>query len=242
VKLNAILRLFEVIDHMEPIEKHNREETMAHSSGPIPVRVPGPTHPGIEEIRQWMESVDPEPEHELQVTRLAVMLFDQLEPLHGMSQDERNILEAASMVHDIGMTIAGKKHHKNSREMVQNHRFLMWRPEEIDLISLVARYHRKAEPSMKHPEFAVLAQQQRTVVRKLAGILRLADGLDRAHLSTVQSIEVSWDSATIWIKLHTYRDCGTEIWGAERKSSLFESVFGRRLTLQAVDGYSVDKS
>jgi exopolyphosphatase/guanosine-5'-triphosphate,3'-diphosphate pyrophosphatase len=206
-----------------------------------PAKTNLPSHPGIEEVRQWMEGIDPEPEHELQVTRLALMLFDQLEPLHGMGKRERILLEAGALLHDLGMCVTNKKHHKNSYELIRKHKFLMWRPEEVDLFALIARYHRKAEPSMDHAPYASLPEGDRIMVRKLASILRLADGLDRAHLSTVQDMDLSYDESTITIRLHAYRDCSTEIWGAERKSSLFEQVFSRRLNLQAVDGYRAQR-
>ena len=184
-----------------------------------------------------MEGIDPEPEHEQQVTRLALMLFDALTPLHGLGSRERQLLEAAGLVHDIGMKVSEKRHHKHSYELIKKHRFLMWRSEEVDVFALTARYHRKAEPSVDHSEFAALPERDRNSVRKLAAILRLADGLDRAHLSTVQRIEVTIDSTVVGITLHSYRDCATEIWGAERKTGLFESVFSKRVNLQAADGF-----
>jgi exopolyphosphatase/guanosine-5'-triphosphate,3'-diphosphate pyrophosphatase len=199
-------------------------------------RVETPSHPGIEEVRQWMESVDPEPEHAQQVTRIALWLFDALQPVHGMGPRERDILQAGALVHDVGMSVSNKKHHKRSFQMVKKHRFVHWRPEEVDLFALVARYHRKSEPSMKHFEYIALPEEDREVVRKLSALLRLADGLDRAHLSTVQDIDVQYDSNNIWIALHAYRDCGTEIWGAERKAEMFERVFSRRLILQEENG------
>jgi len=198
------------------------------------------SHPGIEEVRQWMESIDPEPEHEKQVMRIALMLFDQLVPLHGLGRRERSLLQAAALVHDIGMYMGNKKHHKHSYEMIKNHRFSMWNPEEIEVIAQVARYHRKAEPSMKHAPFAALPERERGIVRRLAAILRVADGLDRAHLSTVQDLKVSFDASTIRIKLHAYRDCGTEIWGANRKKDLFEAVFGRYLIIEDAGVFRVE--
>jgi exopolyphosphatase/guanosine-5'-triphosphate,3'-diphosphate pyrophosphatase len=184
-----------------------------------------------------MESIDPEPEHELQVTRIALLLFDRLAPLHGLGARERELLESAAMVHDIGMCVSNRKHHKHTYDLIRTHRFGMWRPEEVDLIALVARHHRKAEPDMKSIEYAVLPENERTVVRKLVAILRLSDGLDRAHLSTLTDLEITWDCRTIEVRIHSYRDCGTEIWGAERKAAMFETVFGRRVCLQACNGF-----
>ncbi|MCX8037160.1 MAG: HD domain-containing protein [Candidatus Sumerlaeia bacterium] len=206
-------------------------------NAPAPIARPAhPSHPGIEEVRQWMVGFDPEPEHEQQVTRLALILFDGLQPLHGMGTRERTLLEAAALVHDIGMSVSDRKHHKQSYELITAHRFLMWLPDEVNLFALIARYHRKAEPSLEHREYAALPERDRAMVRKAAAILRVADGLDRAHLSTVQHVDISYNSTTICLKLHTYRDCATEIWGAERKAALLESVLARRLNILPVNG------
>jgi exopolyphosphatase/pppGpp-phosphohydrolase len=210
---------------------------MAGTSKTSTPRTSAPSHPGLDEVRRWMESLDPEPEHELQVTRIALMLFDRLAPLHGLGRREREWLEAAAMVHDIGMCVSNRKHHKHTYDLVKSHRFMMWRAEEVERIALIARHHRKAEPDMKHIEYATLPDSERAVIRKLVAILRLSDGLDRAHLSTVTDLDISWDSQMIWIRIHAYRDCGTEIWGAERKAAMFETVFGRRLCLQACQEY-----
>jgi len=204
-----------------------------------PPKTSVPSHPGIEEVRLWMEEVDPEPEHGRHVARLALMLFDQLTPLHNLGQRERQLLEAGALVHDVGMSVSDRKHHRQSYRLVRNHQFLMWGPDEVIFIALLARYHRKAEPSIKHGRFAALSEHDRLALVKLAAILRLADGLDRAHLSSIQEVDATYDARTIWIRLHSYRDCGTEIWGAERKADLFENVFSRRLSLEAVDGFLV---
>jgi exopolyphosphatase/guanosine-5'-triphosphate,3'-diphosphate pyrophosphatase len=187
-----------------------------------------------------MEEIDPEPEHGRQVARLALMLFDGLASLHGLGPRERRLLEAGSLVHDVGMSLAERRHHKRSHDLIKGHTFLMWRPEEVGFFALLARYHRKAAPSLKHGSFAALSERDRGALTRLSAILRLADGLDRTHLSTVQAIDVTYDAKTVWVKLQTYRDCGTEIWGAERKAGLFESVFSRRLNIEAVDGFHAE--
>jgi len=199
-------------------------------------------HSRIEEIRQWMEEIDPEPEHGRQVTRLALMLFDRLAAVHALTQRERDLLEAAALLHDIGMGISAKRHHKRSYKLIKEHKFLTWAPEEVDVFALVARYHRKTAPSVRHAAFLSLPEGDRDVVRKLAAILRVADGLDRAHLSTIQEIDVECDARTIRMKLHADRDCSSEIWGAERKARFLENVFSRQLSIESVDGYRVRPS
>jgi len=210
---------------------------MADPTKTTPTKTNVPSHPGIEEVRSWMEEIDPEPEHGRQVARLALMLFDRLAPLHQLGHHERHLLEAGALVHDVGMSVADRRHHKRSYDLIRNHTFLMWSAEEVDTFALLARYHRKADPSVNQGGFAALSELDRSALRKLAAILRLADGFDRAHLSTVQEIDVVYDTNTVWIKLQADRDCGTEIWGAERKAGLFENVFSRRLSIEAVDGY-----
>jgi exopolyphosphatase/guanosine-5'-triphosphate,3'-diphosphate pyrophosphatase len=210
---------------------------MAQTATALPSKTSVPSHPGIEELRAWTEEIDPEPEHGRHVARLALTLFDALAPLHCLGPRERDLLHAGALVHDVGMSVSDRRHHKRSHELITTHSFRWWKSREVDFFALLARYHRKAGPCLKHGDYAALSKCDRDAVRKLAAILRLADGLDRAHLSTVQAIDVSCDSNAVWLRLQAYRDCGTEIWGAERKAGLFESVFSRRLYIEAADGY-----
>jgi len=183
-----------------------------------------------------MEEIGLEPEHGRHVARLALVLFDGLAPLHGLGLRERHLLHAGALVHDVGMSVADRGHHKRSYHLIARHSFRHWKSREVGFVALLARYHRKAAPNIKHGKYSALPRRDREAILRLSAILRLADGLDSAHLSTVQGIDVSCEGETVRLRLRAERDCGAEIWGAERKADLFESVFSRRLCIEAANG------
>ncbi|MCX7885904.1 MAG: HD domain-containing protein [Verrucomicrobiae bacterium] len=181
------------------------------------------------QAERLLAAFDWELPHALKTCELALALFDQLEPLHGLGSPERDVLEAAALLHDIGWTVSGKLHHKRSAELIRNNRkeLSMFSAHEVDMIALVARYHRKSLPGPKHKEFAGLPEPQRTVVCKLASLLRLADGLDRPHLQAVRSIRCEVGGRHVRIFVDSPVQCRLHIEGAARKRELFEAVFGR---------------
>ena len=188
------------------------------------------------EALNLMRDVDPEPSHAAQVTRLALILFDRLRELHGLGAEERALLEAGGYCHDIGWAIGGKGHNKKSRDMVLEHRWQSASPRQAQIIASLARYHRKAAPNSKHDEYDSLGSQDQEVVMKLAPLLRIADGLDRSHQDRVRDIEVEITPGACLFRLVSLGACSTEIWGAERKSDLFEEVYQLEPRFQQRDG------
>jgi exopolyphosphatase/guanosine-5'-triphosphate,3'-diphosphate pyrophosphatase len=168
-------------------------------------------------------------EHCRQVRDLALMLFDQLQPLHKLGAGERNILEAAALLHDIGWTIAGKKHHKHSYRLIRESagKLIEFSMEQVELIANVARYHRKSPPSPHHESFAALTPDEQHTVQRLAAILRIADGLDRPHLQQVKQLVCEVGNRRVSIAVKALANASAHIEGAARKRELFEAVFDR---------------
>ena len=139
-----------------------------------------------------MELCDDEPEHSLQVARLALALHDELADRLALDDEDRELLEAAALLCNVGLFISHSKHHKHSYYVIRNSEHLMgFTDNEIELIAQIARYHRKSPPSEdKHPEFAALPAEARSKVRSLASILRVAIGLDRNHDGAVEQLSV----------------------------------------------------
>jgi len=173
--------------------------------------------------------------HGRQVRELAVTLFDQLTALHNLATPERELLDAAALLHDIGWTVSHDKHHKHAYRLIrENQRRLPGFSEsEIELIANIARYHRKALPALKHEPFAALAAPDREIVRKLAALLRVADGLDRPHRQEVQRVTcgVTDSAVTIWLQVRN--NPAAHQAGGERKRDLFEQVFRQPLRVEA---------
>src|SRR4029077_6172797 len=115
------------------------------------------------------------PEHAHQVARLAGPIFDQPRSGPGLTDREREWLEYAALLHDVGVHISYERHHKHSYYLIKNGDLRGFERSEIDIIALAARYHRRGEPKRRHEGFGDLPRKQRRIVRRLAAILRLAE-------------------------------------------------------------------
>ncbi|MCC6966450.1 MAG: Ppx/GppA family phosphatase [Nitrospira sp.] len=164
--------------------------------------------------------------HALHVARLALRLFDQTKELHGFGPREREWLECAAILHDIGYMINSRQHHKHAYYLIKNSDLSGFTAEEIDLVANVARYHRRSVPTRKHDEFTALPADSQRVINVLSALLRIADGLDRSQFSVVQNIEVKLGK-TVVITAQVSGDAELEMWAARGRSDLFEKVFKR---------------
>lgn len=137
------------------------------------------------------QQLDPDAPHAETAARLALSLFDQTVELHGLGADARELLELAAIVHNVGLFVSHAAHHKHTYYVVRHSEQLTGFTErERELLALIARYHRRSHPKPRHPEFAALPIDDQAMVRTLAGILRIAIGLDRSHRGLVDAIEV----------------------------------------------------
>lgn len=170
--------------------------------------------------------------HARQVCGIALRLFDQTAALHGLGQQERGYLEAAALLHEIGLYLSHAQHHLHSYYLIRHAELLGYTEDEKEIIANVARYHRKSHPRDKHPSFGALDPETRAIVSKLAAILRVADGLDRGHSASVRDVRFTrrGRSARCRLVMASRKSADIELWGAERKKQLFEEVFGVTLT------------
>jgi exopolyphosphatase / guanosine-5'-triphosphate,3'-diphosphate pyrophosphatase len=177
--------------------------------------------------------------HAEHVARLALDLFRGTRPLHNLPNSDGELLEFASLLHDIGFHVASSKHHKHAAYLIENNELKGFTADEIQLLAQVARYHRKATPKETHEGFGKLSSANKDKVRKLAAMLRVADGLDRGYAQVVRSVRVRVpDKAdkSVELTLSAKGDPELEVWGARRKADLFQEVFGRKLK------YTVERS
>lgn len=168
-----------------------------------------------------------EKEHSAHVTKLALNIFDGTRKLHKLGNTEREYLEAATILHEVGGFVSHSQHHRHSYYIIRNSEMLGFTENEKEIIANVARYHRKSHPKLKHPDFAKLTGDEQLVVRKLAAILRIADGLDRSHTSSITEIKIEQEENRIIFNITgNAENIELEIWGANSKKKLFEEVFG----------------
>jgi exopolyphosphatase/guanosine-5'-triphosphate,3'-diphosphate pyrophosphatase len=153
-----------------------------------------------------------------------------------LARTARDFLEAAALLANVGLIIAHSKHHLHSYYVIRNSEQLTgFTDHEIEIIALVARYHRKSAPKPSHAEFARLGEADRRLVRTLAGLLRIAIGLDRSHDGRVESVDATLtaEAVTIHAAARARADVSLELYAANERRELLEQVLERRVSVQA---------
>jgi exopolyphosphatase/guanosine-5'-triphosphate,3'-diphosphate pyrophosphatase len=171
--------------------------------------------------------------HAQQVARTALALFDATQPEHQLGADAREWLEYAALLHDIGTHISYERHHRHSQYLIQHGDLRGFDPDEIQLMALVARYHRQSPPKKSHAEFGALPEADRRVVRVLGALLRLAEGLDRSHAQVVEQVETERTETDLLVRLRTTSDPELELWAAARHAAPLIKVLGRPIRFAA---------
>jgi exopolyphosphatase/guanosine-5'-triphosphate,3'-diphosphate pyrophosphatase len=168
-------------------------------------------------------------DHSRRVARLALELFDQTRELHGLSDDDRELLEFGAFLHDIGEHVASQGHHKHGTYLIRHGQLRGFTPEEVQLLAGLVRWHRRGDP--RPTDELPLVDEDR--LRPLTALLRLADGLDRGRAGAVEHVRVRVGPSLVAVKVECNGngDCELELWGARRKRELFEKLFGRDLEL-----------
>ncbi|MBA3345832.1 MAG: Ppx/GppA family phosphatase [Gemmatimonadales bacterium] len=203
------------------LEMAGAEETVA----PDPLRL----------FREFAERCQSDRRHVEQVRHLALLLFDQLGDELGCRLEERGLLEAAALLHDVGQLVSYRKHHKHSYQLIMHAERLGLPARDRALVALISRYHRRTGPRRKHPEFAALPPADQNVVRRVSALLRVADGLDRGHTATIETLstELTPDALLIHIAPRlSGTDLGLESWGASRKADVLAKLIGRDVVIQ----------
>ena len=170
--------------------------------------------------------------HTEQVTRLALSLLDKLAALHGLGEPERLVLHCAGLLHDIGWCEGANAHHKTAMRLILADRTIPLDERERAIVSCVARYHRKGAPRARHECFAALGDEDRRTVRLLAGMLRVADGLDYTHGAVVRDLDVAVRPGRVEIVCRAEADAAGELASAARKSDVLEQALGRTVCLR----------
>ena len=170
--------------------------------------------------------------HAAQVGRMALALFDQTQPVHGLGAREREWLEYAAWLHDIGLHISYARHHRHSYYLIKNGGLRGFEPEEVEVVALVARYHRRARPKRSHEGYSSLRPQLRRTVKALAAMLRVAEGLDRSHAQSVESVDMVPGADDYLLRVVATGDTELELWAAQRSVAPLEAILGRTLRFE----------
>lgn len=164
--------------------------------------------------------------HGPRVAALALRLFDQLATPLRTPAATRELLEYAALLHDVGHHIDHANHHRHSYYLISNGELFGFSRDELEIIALVARYHRKAPPKASDPEFRRLPARARQTVRALSAVLRVADALDRSHFGVVRDVAVSRRGGRVTLGLTTAGDAQLELWEAAQRIGPLRDVLG----------------
>ncbi|WKN42442.1 Ppx/GppA phosphatase family protein [Tunicatimonas pelagia] len=165
------------------------------------------------------------------VAALSTQLFCGLSSLHSLKVYEQNILEYAALLHEVGQYISFKRYHKNSRYIIKHARLRGFTNEEILLVGHVARYHRKAEPSKSQKKYRKLSKRQRNIVAILAGILRIATGLNTTKNQLVRNVRCQISKKEVKIIPSGSSTLDIELWAADRNKKVLEEALDRKITV-----------
>lgn len=185
--------------------------------------------------REFVERCHVDLQHAEHVRTLSVEIFNQLQDHLGAASDESRLLEAAALLHDVGQMMSYSKHHKHSYRLIMHGERLDLSPRDRGLVALIARYHRRRGPRKKHAAFSALPKDDRAIVMRLAGILRVADGLDRGHSQAVSSVAVTTARKRVLISARpneTSADNALEVWSAEKKSDVLARYLKREVVVE----------
>ncbi len=170
-----------------------------------------------------------DPEHTRHVVRIALELFDETHRLHRLGPADRELLEYAVMLHDIGQHVSRQGHHRHAAYLVEHAQLRGFSPDEITFLAALVRHHRRGDIKTSEPLFGSLSGADRERVRRLAALLRLADGLDRGRRGVVTQVRAQITDNIVLLRLRAGGDAELELWATRRKRELFEKVFDREL-------------
>jgi exopolyphosphatase/guanosine-5'-triphosphate,3'-diphosphate pyrophosphatase len=176
--------------------------------------------------------------HARHVAFLATRLFDDLHSEHGMGVRDRLLLEVAALLHDIGIFVNLRGHHKHAQYILSVSEIFGLSREDMAIISNVARYHRRAAPNKSHLPYMALDSDARVLVNKLAAILRVANALDADHLQKVREARVLREEEQWVLEVDGGGDLTVERLAALARADLLTEVFGRKVAFRESGGRS----
>lgn len=196
---------------------------------PVPHRLPDVTRFSVQNLAQQYGQTAP---HVARVRRLAQRLFELLEPLHQLEVRDREILDAAATLHDIGMTVDYHRHHKHGAYLALSQPLAGFDHREQALISLLIRYHRKGKPTLGAYR-ALMVEGDALRLKQLATCLRLAEQLERARTGRIHDLSLRILDGRVFLRAHSSTRPVVELWEAAKHADLFESAFAQRLEIES---------
>ena len=169
--------------------------------------------------------------HAIHVAELSGKLFDDLADEHQLSSRFRTILYVAALLHEIGQFVSNRSYHKHTMYLIQNSQFFGLGRRDLQLTSLVSRYHRRAHPLPTHSGFKDLRRKDRVAVSKLSAILRIGIALDESRSQRLKEIETRVIDDRVVISVENVSDLSLEQVALRQFGPLFQEVYGKRVVV-----------
>ena len=166
------------------------------------------------------------------VRAFSVLMFDELKAEQRMTDTHRLYLEVAALLHDIGLFVSSRSHHKHSQYLIAASEIFGLRRHELELIANIARYHRRALPQRSHVPFVSLDRDERMIVSKLAAILRVANALDKDHSQGILELKVGREGDQITLTAPSGADLPMGRSALAARSDFFVEIFGKKIILR----------
>ncbi len=166
------------------------------------------------------------------VAHLSEQLFDAFKDSLGLEEDHKAYLLLAAYLHDLGMFINNRSHHKHSEYVISSLSLFRLTEVEINIIACIARYHRRSAPLKTHVLYNSLAAAEQILVQKLSALLRIANALDRSHRQKVKKLQVKFNAnGDAAISVTSHANFLLEKENFLEKKEQFEEITGNKLTL-----------
>lgn len=172
--------------------------------------------------------------HARHIASLALKLFDELKAEHGLDLRDRLLLEVAALLHDIGLFVNLRAHHKHSQYLISVAEIFGMSRDDLLIVSNIARYHRRGLPQRSHIPYMALDREAKIVVNKLGAILRMANALDADHQQKVKNVRVKPEDGVIAFEVEGVGDLTMERLALLARSDFFQDAFGRRVIFREV--------
>jgi exopolyphosphatase/guanosine-5'-triphosphate,3'-diphosphate pyrophosphatase len=193
----------------------------------------------IASTRSFARRLEYDQAHAEHVRELSILLFDRLQPVHHLPAQSRVLLESGALLHDVGHAISHHGHHKHGEYLALNGDMPGLEGRDRAVVAALVRYHnRKSDPASHHTAYSSLSNLDKRMTRRLASILRIAEGLDHAHRQRVTNIHASFQRGAVGLQVNARGDAAEDLRDATRSADLFEKEFHVRLYFRQLGGHN----
>jgi exopolyphosphatase/guanosine-5'-triphosphate,3'-diphosphate pyrophosphatase len=170
--------------------------------------------------------------HARHVRFIAECIYDELEKEKFLMTGHILLLQAAAILHEVGMFINSRAYHKHSYYIISHSEVFGLDPDELEMVAHIGRYHRRSRPKTPHTEYMRLPREQRMIINKLAAILRVADALDVNRTQDISDFICSIEDDQMTISVSGSSDLTLERRAVNMKADLFEEIYGLSVRLE----------